>query len=62
MVPRWSSGAADRIIAAAALAHRYPGARLLFTGGSGNLVSNDAREADYAAALFESLGIARRVC
>ena len=53
------SGAADRVIAAAALAHRYPGARVLFTGGSGSLVSNDAREADYAASLFESLGIAR---
>ena len=53
------SGAADRVIAAAALAHRYPDARVLFTGGSGSLVSNDAREADYAASLFESLGIAR---
>ncbi len=53
------SGAADRVIAAAALAHRYPNARVLFTGGSGSLVSNDAREADYAASLFESLGIAR---
>jgi uncharacterized SAM-binding protein YcdF (DUF218 family) len=52
------SGAADRVIAAAALAHRYPDARVLFTGGSGSLVSNDAREADYAASLFESLGIA----
>lgn len=50
---------ADRIIAAAALAHRYPNARILFTGGSANLLSNDAREADFAAALFESLGIAR---
>ena len=29
------------------------------TGGSANLVSSDAREADYAAALFEGLGIAR---
>ncbi len=51
--------AADRILAAAALAHRYPNARIIFTGGSGNLVSNEAREADYAAALFESLGISR---
>lgn len=50
---------ADRIIAAAALAHQYPNARILFTGGSANLISDDAREADYAAALFESLGIAR---
>jgi uncharacterized SAM-binding protein YcdF (DUF218 family) len=53
------SGAPDRIIASAALAHRYPNARVLFTGGSPNLLSNDVREADYAASLFESLGIAR---
>ena len=51
-------GAADRIIAAAALARRYPNVRIIFSGGSGNLISNDAREADYAGALFESLGIA----
>jgi uncharacterized SAM-binding protein YcdF (DUF218 family) len=52
-------GAADRIIAAAALAHQYPNARILFSGGSGSLISNDQREADYAASLFESLGIAK---
>jgi uncharacterized SAM-binding protein YcdF (DUF218 family) len=51
--------APDRIIAAAALAHRYPNARIVFSGGNSNLVSNDAREADYAAAIFESLGIAK---
>lgn len=51
--------AADRVIAAAALAHQYPNARILFTGGSANLISNDTREADYVAALFESLGVAR---
>jgi uncharacterized SAM-binding protein YcdF (DUF218 family) len=50
---------ADRIIAAAALARRYPNARILFSGGSANLLSNDAREADYAGALFESLGVAK---
>ena len=52
-------GASDRIIAAAALAHRYPNARIVFTGGSANLVSNDAREADFAGAIFESLGISK---
>jgi uncharacterized SAM-binding protein YcdF (DUF218 family) len=52
-------GAADRIIAAAALARRYPHARVIFSGGSANLISNDAKEADYAAALFESLGVSR---
>jgi len=51
--------AADRVIAAAELALRYPNARILFTGGSPNLVSHDAREADYAGALFESLGVAK---
>jgi uncharacterized SAM-binding protein YcdF (DUF218 family) len=46
----------DRIIAAAALARQYPKARVVFTGGSPRLLS-DAREADYAAAIFESLGV-----
>ena len=50
-------GAPDRIIAAAALAMRYPNARVVFSGGSANLVSNDAREADFAARIFESLGV-----
>jgi uncharacterized SAM-binding protein YcdF (DUF218 family) len=51
--------APDRIIAAAALAHRYPNARIVFSGGSANLLSNDAREADFAGAVFESLGVAK---
>jgi uncharacterized SAM-binding protein YcdF (DUF218 family) len=51
--------APDRIIAAAALAHRYPNARIVFSGGSANLISTDAREADFAGAIFESLGISK---
>jgi uncharacterized SAM-binding protein YcdF (DUF218 family) len=51
--------APDRIIAAAALAKRYPNARIVFSGGSANLISNDAREADFAGAVFESLGVAK---
>ena len=51
--------APDRIVAAAALAHRYPNARIVFSGGSAYLISNDAREADFAGAIFESLGIAK---
>jgi uncharacterized SAM-binding protein YcdF (DUF218 family) len=51
--------AADRVIATAALARQYPNARIIFTGGSGNLISNDVREADYATEIFESLGIPR---
>jgi uncharacterized SAM-binding protein YcdF (DUF218 family) len=49
--------APDRIIAGTALARQYPNARFVFTGGSANLVSGDAREADYAGAVFERLGI-----
>lgn len=52
-------GAPDRIIAAAALARQYPNARVVFTGGSSNLISNDAREADFAGEIFQSLGIDR---
>jgi uncharacterized SAM-binding protein YcdF (DUF218 family) len=47
----------DRIFGGAALARQYPNARFVFTGGSPNLIETDAREADYAAAVFESLGI-----
>jgi uncharacterized SAM-binding protein YcdF (DUF218 family) len=49
--------AADRLILGAALASRYPNARFVFTGGSANLILSDAKEADYAAEIFESLGI-----
>ena len=49
--------AADRIFATAALARQYPNARIVYSGGSGNLISTDAKEADYAATLLESLGI-----
>jgi uncharacterized SAM-binding protein YcdF (DUF218 family) len=50
-------GAVDRVIATAALARRYPDARIIYSGGSANLISDDAKEADYALAVFESLGI-----
>lgn len=49
--------AGDRIIDGAALARKYPDARIVYTGGSANLLSNDAKEGDYAAALLESLGV-----
>src|SRR5215472_9404814 len=51
--------AADRLIAAAELGRKYPNARIVFSGGSPNLIDNDAREADYAALIFESLGVDR---
>jgi uncharacterized SAM-binding protein YcdF (DUF218 family) len=51
--------APDRFVAAAVLAQKYPNARIVYSGGSSSLIANEAREADYAAALFESLGVAR---
>jgi uncharacterized SAM-binding protein YcdF (DUF218 family) len=54
------AGSVDRIIATAALAHRYPKARIVYSGGNANLVSSDAaKEADYALSVFESLGLPR---
>ncbi len=50
----------DRVIAAAGLGHRYPNARIVFSGGNANLVSSDAaKEADFARPVFESFGIAK---
>lgn len=49
--------AADRMLAPAELARRYPDARIVFTGGTANLLSTDAREADYSAPILENLGI-----
>jgi uncharacterized SAM-binding protein YcdF (DUF218 family) len=49
--------APDRIVAAAALARKYPNAKIVFSGGSSSLISNEAREADFAANVFESLGV-----
>jgi uncharacterized SAM-binding protein YcdF (DUF218 family) len=51
-----TSAAADRLIMAAALGRQYPNLRIIYTGGSANLISGDAREADYAGQVFESLG------
>jgi uncharacterized SAM-binding protein YcdF (DUF218 family) len=54
------SASGGRLIAAAALARRFPNARIIYSGGNANLVSDDSsKEADYAVAVFESLGIPR---
>jgi uncharacterized SAM-binding protein YcdF (DUF218 family) len=51
-------GSVDRMIATAALALRYPKARIVYSGGNNNLVFDDkAREIDYARAVFEALGV-----
>lgn len=50
----------DRLIAAAALAQRYPNARIAFTGGNAGLDSSDpAREADFALPVFEGFGFSK---
>ena len=50
----------DRIIAAAELAHRYPNARIVFSGGNSSLRSGDtAREADFAMPVLESFGLSQ---
>jgi uncharacterized SAM-binding protein YcdF (DUF218 family) len=49
--------AAERMTAAAALARLYPQAKLVFSGGSGALVDNSAKEADVARKLWRELGV-----
>jgi uncharacterized SAM-binding protein YcdF (DUF218 family) len=49
--------AASRMTAIAELARRYPGAKIVFTGGSGTLFAGPA-EADSVLRLFASFGIA----
>jgi uncharacterized SAM-binding protein YcdF (DUF218 family) len=51
--------AAERLTAMAELARRYPDARIAFSGGSGRLIYDGATEAELAARLFESFGIAK---
>src|SRR4051812_8920460 len=54
-------GGSDRLLATAALAHRYPQARIIYSGGNANLLAGDAaKEADIAGTVFESLGIAKQ--
>jgi uncharacterized SAM-binding protein YcdF (DUF218 family) len=48
---------AERLFAFVDLARRYPGAKLLFTGGSASVVDTVDREADYARAVFEGVGL-----
>ena len=51
--------AAERMTDVAGLARRYPAARIVFSGGAGQLVFQGANESDLALRLFDSFGIAR---
>jgi uncharacterized SAM-binding protein YcdF (DUF218 family) len=49
--------AAERITVVAELARRYPSARIVYSGGSANVIRDGTMEADYVSRLFESFGI-----
>lgn len=49
--------AAERLTEGAALALRFPKARLVFSGGSGRLRPKDTTEADVAREVWRSLGV-----
>src|SRR4029077_15074082 len=50
---------AERVTVVAELSRRYPGAKVLFSGGSAALIFHEGIEADFALRLFESFGVAR---
>lgn len=51
------NGAADRITVIAGLARRFPGMRIVFSGGSGELFPGRVGEADVAKPLLADFGI-----
>jgi uncharacterized SAM-binding protein YcdF (DUF218 family) len=51
--------AGERVTEAVALARRFPTAKLVWSGGSGNLLTERISAAERALALFEAFGIAR---
>lgn len=52
--------AAERLTAFVYLARLYPQAQLLFTGGSGSLLQQEYKEANYVPYLFAQLGLGER--
>jgi uncharacterized SAM-binding protein YcdF (DUF218 family) len=50
---------AERVTAAAGLARRYPQARIVYSGGNGDLFASGRTEAEFALPLLESFGIER---
>jgi len=48
---------AERLIEFIALAHKYPHAKLVFSGGSGNVIVQDSREADWVRRAWVDMGL-----
>lgn len=48
---------AERVTIVAALARRYPQARIVYSGGNGGLLIREGNEAAFALKLFQSFGI-----
>jgi uncharacterized SAM-binding protein YcdF (DUF218 family) len=53
------NGNAERVTEVAALARRFPQARIVFTGGSGALLGDGPPESAFMLGLFDSFGIDR---
>ena len=53
------SDAAERVTIIAKLAHDYPNARIVFSGGDASLLGNEPAEADYLYPLLDSFGVPR---
>jgi uncharacterized SAM-binding protein YcdF (DUF218 family) len=53
------NGNAERVTEVAALARRFPNARIVFTGGSAALLGHGPPESSFMLDLFESFGIPR---
>ncbi|WP_252181164.1 YdcF family protein [Azospirillum sp. B4] len=51
------NGAAERLMVMPELARRYPNARIIFSGGSGELRDPDEKEAPVARAALEEMGM-----
>jgi uncharacterized SAM-binding protein YcdF (DUF218 family) len=52
-----SNESAERVLDTIQLAHRYPGARVLISGGGGTVFGDGTAEAPIIAAYFKSIGI-----
>lgn len=53
-------GGGERLTAFRYLADLYPGAQLVFTGGTGSLTEQEYKAADYARFLYEQLSLGER--